>query len=210
MASAPKRSPSPFALIILAATIGVALGLGVALLRTSHAPAADPSASLQAQATWAAGTRAAPPIALRDDAGKTLTLSSLRGRVVLLTFLDSRCKRECPAEGRTLADVQRRIAGTGAVLLVVSVDPWADTVQSARSFAARARWRGDWHWLFGRKTQLRPVWQSYEIVVKWTRADVLHGTALYVIDTRGDLRAGYLFPFATNAVGREVQQLSSD
>src|SRR5205807_1065343 len=147
MASPPKRSPLPYALIVLAATIGVAVGLGLALLRNPRAPAAEPSASLQAQATWPAGARTAPEIALRDDAGRTLSLRSLRGHVVLLTFLDSRCRSECPVEGRVLADVQRRTSEAGTVLLVVSVDPWADTPGSARSFATRAGWRGDWHWL---------------------------------------------------------------
>jgi protein SCO1/2 len=211
MASRTNRSRRPVALVVLAATIGVAIGLGVALLRSSHAPAAgDPSSSLQAQATWPAGARLAPQIALRDDAGKTLRLSSLRGHVVLLTFLDSRCKRECPVEGRTLGDLQRRIGGTGAVLVVVSVDPWADTVRSVHEFASRAGWRESWHWLLGRKSQLRPVWQSYDIAVKRTPADVLHGTALYVIDRRGDVRSGYLFPFGADAVAREVQMLSSE
>jgi len=209
MAEQPARSRLPFGLLILAATVGVAIGLVLALLRAPHTGVADPAASLQAQAVWSAGQRPAPDVALLDNAGAKLNLRSLRGHVVLLTFLDSRCRRECPVEGRTLTELQRQTARTGAVLLVVSVDPWADTVRSVQSFATRAGWRGEWHWLLGTKQQLRPVWRAYDIAVKRTPADVLHGVALYVIDPRGDVRAGYLFPFAADAVAREVRRLSS-
>jgi cytochrome oxidase Cu insertion factor (SCO1/SenC/PrrC family) len=206
---APRRTLRRYALIIgAAATLGTAIGLGAALLRTSHTPAAQGAASLRAQVTWAPGTRPAPPVALRDENGALVSLHSLRGHVVLLTFLDSRCKRECPVEGHTLADVQRRVAGTSAVLAVVSVDPWADTAASARAFAARSGWRGEWHWLLDRKASLAPVWRAYNIAVKRTPGDILHALALYLIDPRGDLRAGYLFPFAPGAVAHDVRRLA--
>jgi protein SCO1/2 len=191
-----------------AAMVGAAIGLGAALLRTSHTPAAQGASSLRAQVTWAPGTKPAPALALRDENGALVSLRSLRGRVVLLTFLDSRCRRECPVEGRTLADVQRLVAGTSAVLAVVSVDPWADTGASARAFATRSDWHGDWHWLLGSKASLAPVWRSYNIAVKRTPGDILHSVALYLIDPRGDLRAGYLFPFAAKAVAHDVRRLA--
>src|SRR5205085_2269403 len=128
MAEQPARFRLPLGLLILAATVGVAIGLVLALLRTPHTGVAD---------------------------------------------------------------------------------PWADTVRSVQSFATRAGWRGEWHWLLGTKQQLRPVWRAYDFAVKRTPADVLHGTVLYVIDPRGDVRAGYLFPFAADPVAREVRRLSA-
>jgi cytochrome oxidase Cu insertion factor (SCO1/SenC/PrrC family) len=203
----PRRVPPRYALVMVAATLGAAIGLGAALLRASHTPAADGSGALRAQVTWAPGTRPAPAVALRDENGAMVSLHSLRGHVVLLTFLDSRCKRECPVEGRTLAAVQRQVAGTSAVLAVVSVDPWADTAASVRAFGARSRWRGDWHWLLGRKASLASVWRSYNIAVRRTPGDILHSTALYLIDAKGDLRAGYLFPFSPGVVAHDVRRL---
>ena len=206
---APRRTLPRYALIIgAAATLGAPIGLGAALLRPSHTRAAQGAASLRALVTWAPGTRRAPPVTLPDENGAMVSLRSLRGHVVLLTFLDSRCKRECPVEGHTLADVQRRIAGTSAVVAVVSVDPWADTPGSARAFAARSGWHGKWHWLLGRKASLAPYWRAYDIPVKRTPGDILHATALYLIDPRGDLRAGYLFPFAADAVAHDVRRLA--
>jgi cytochrome oxidase Cu insertion factor (SCO1/SenC/PrrC family) len=197
-------------LVVLAATLGVAIGLGAALLRTSHTPAAREEVQpLKARVTWPAEARRAPVFSLRDQRGAAFSLAALRGHPVLLTFLDSRCRRECPVAGREVADVQRRTAGTGLALVVVSVDPWADTARSVRSFAAHAQWHGDWRWLFGGQRQLRRVWQSYDIAVKRTPAGVLHGTTLYVIDARGDVRAAYLFQVSADTVAREVRDLAS-
>jgi len=203
----PRRPPPQLRFVLFAATIGIAIGLAAALLHRSQRSAAQPS-PLRAQITWAAGAKPAPGLALRDQRGATISLQSLRGRVVLLTFLDSRCTRECPIEGHVLRDVLRRIQGTGAVAVVVSVDPWADTPASARTFAARAGWSGNWQWLLGDKAALAPVWRAYNIAVKRTPGDILHSTALYVIDPVGDLRAGYLFPFSADAVAQDVQRLA--
>ena len=192
-----------------AAAIGIAIGIAAALIHTSHSPAADRPSPLQAQITWRKGAKPAPGLTLRDQSGASIALRSLRGHVVLLTFLDSQCKRECPIEGRVIRDVLRRVEGTRAVAVVVSVDPWADTPTSARSFAARSGWSGDWHWLLGTRADLRPVWRAYDIGVKQTPGDVLHSAALYVIDQRGDLRAGFLFPFSAQAVARNVRSLAS-
>ncbi|TMK33577.1 MAG: SCO family protein [Actinobacteria bacterium] len=190
--------------VVVAAVAGSAVGTVLAVQRPASSAAAP---ELQAQVVWPAGAKPAPNFALRDQDGKLVTLASERGRPVLVTFLDSRCKRECPVEGRTLADVQRRTAASGAVLAVVSIDPWADTPGSARKFAAEAGWRGDWHWLLGKKARLAPVWRAYNIAVKRTPGDILHSTALYLIDARGDLRAGYLFPFSPGVVAHDVRRL---
>jgi len=210
MADDPLRQwrPPRYALVAFAAAIGVLVGLTAALLRSSQAPAAGPG-PLHAQVTWASRMKHAPPFTLRDQRGRSVSLRSLQGHPVLVTFLDSQCKRECPVEGRVLRDVLGDSKDTGAVLLVVSVDPWADTPASARTFAARARWRGNWHWLLGDQAALAPVWRAFNIAVKRVPGDILHSAALYVLDRRGDLRAAYLFPFSAESVASDVRRLSS-
>jgi cytochrome oxidase Cu insertion factor (SCO1/SenC/PrrC family) len=204
----PSRLPRPFLLILVAGTIGIAIGLAAALVHRSRGSAPRPS-PLRAQITWPAGLKAAPGLALRNQKGAAVSLQGLRGRVVLLTFLDSRCTRECPIEGRVLGDVLRGIKGTGAHALVVSVDPWADTPASARAFAARSGWSANWQWLLGDRSALAPVWHAYNIAVKRTPGDILHSAALYLIGPAGDLRAGYLFPFSASAVTHDVERLAA-
>jgi cytochrome oxidase Cu insertion factor (SCO1/SenC/PrrC family) len=191
----------------VAAAVGVFVGLTAALLHSSHAPAAEPGV-LRAQVTWAAGAKPAPQFSLRDQTGRLVSLHSVSGRPVLVTFLDSQCKRECPIEGRVLGDALRDLRHTGVVLLVVSVDPWADTPVSAGAFAIRAHWRGDWHWLLGRKATLARVWRRFNIGIKRVPGDVLHSAALYLIDPHGDLRAAFLFPFSAEAVASDVRSVA--
>jgi len=198
------------ALITAAAAAGVGIGAALALAHGRSAPVLPAAPALHAQATWPAGAKRAPDFRLRDQAGRTMTLSSERGHVVLLTFLDSHCKQECPIQGRLLASVQRRLgARIRAELAVVTINPWADTGRSARAFAAESHWRGSWHWLLGTPAQLRPVWANYAVGVRRTPSDINHTTVLYLIDPRGFQRAAYLVPFLPADVAADVRGLAA-
>lgn len=166
------------------------------------------TARLSAQAQWPAGARAAPEPRLRDQTGRIVSLRDQR-RVVLLTFLDSRCHSSCPVEGRMLASVARRLPPRlRPELVVVSVDPWGDTPASARRFVVKSGWKGPWHWVLGTPGALRPVWSAYEIGVRRTRTDIVHSLVLYVV-VRGDERAAYLFPIAPKAVAFDIRLLEA-
>ena len=144
--------------VALALTLAVVAGVGVgAALALSRSSAASSPPRLRAQVQWAAKSRQAPPFRLVDQRGRRVSLATVHGKRVLLTFLDSRCKGMCPLVGRELAAVGRGLApGERPVLLVVSVDPWADTPQSERVFAARARWQLHWRWLNGASATCGP------------------------------------------------------
>ena len=204
------RAGLPIVLIAVAAVSGASIGAALALVHGQSSPVPAPAPPLHAQATWPAGAKHAPDFRLRDQAGRLVTLSSERGRVVLLTFLDSHCRTECPIQGALLAGVQRRLgAGARADLVVVTVDPWADTRRSTRAFAVKARWRGSWHWLLGSAARLRRVWAAYDVAVLRTRTDVTHSTVLYLIDRRGFQRAAYLVPFSPRDVAADVRELAA-
>jgi protein SCO1/2 len=197
-------------LIATASASGIGIGAALALAHGRSAPVLAPAPPLRAQATWPAGARRAPGFRLRDQLGRLVTLRSERGRVVLLTFLDSHCRTECPIQGALLARVQRRLgAAARADLIVVTVDPWADTGLSARAFAVESHWSGSWHWLLGSPAQLKPVWADYEVAVLRTRTDVTHSAVLYLIDPHGFQRAAYLVPFAPADVAANVRELAT-
>jgi cytochrome oxidase Cu insertion factor (SCO1/SenC/PrrC family) len=196
--------------LIAAAACGVGIGAALALAHGRPAPLLAAAPPLRAQATWPEGAKRAPDFRLDDQSGRAVMLSSRRGHVVLLTFLDSNCKTECPIEGRLLASVQHRLAGRAGVdLLVVTVDPWADTWLTVRAFAAKARWSGAWHWLLGTPAQLRPVWAEYAVGVRRTPRDVIHTPVLFLIDPRGFQRAAYLVPFSPADVAAEARRLAA-
>jgi cytochrome oxidase Cu insertion factor (SCO1/SenC/PrrC family) len=194
----------------LAVALGSAAGIGAALVHGVGGTAASSPGPrvLRAQVRWDAGEKPAPVFTLRDESGRRLSLTSFRGHPVLLTFLDSVCKGQCPLEGRALTDVERQARSTGMVLAVVGVDPWSESSTTVRRFARRLHWSGRWHWFLGSARALRPVWRAYGIGVRRMPGDVAHSVALYVIDPHGDMRAGYLFPFSPSDVVHDVQALA--
>lgn len=202
--------------LLLAAAVATGVAGGFALhLTTMHRRAASelfaaPTAhALSGDAVWPAGTRPAPPFVLHDQSNRPVALSGQHGRAVLLAFMDSHCTRDCKLEGPVIGDAARQAGSRRPVtLLVVSVNPWQDTAASSRSAAARYRLSGDWHWLRGSLAELRPVWRAYAIEVVRTPGDVNHSTAIYLLDGRGDERAGFNWPFAASQVARDLRRLA--
>lgn len=209
-----RVAPAPLIAVGILAAAALGAGAGVALhllLRTAGTTAAPSLPALEGQAVWPAGKVPAPAFTLRDQSGGPVSLAAQRGRPVVLAFMDSRCRQVCPLEGRVLA---RAIAGlpraARPTLLVVSVDPWADTAASARAAAAHWGFTGSWHWLFGSRGRLGAVWRSYRIYVRKTPGDIVHSDAVYLIDRRGFERAGFLYPFLPGPVQRDLAFLARE
>lgn len=218
----PTRPPARRA-ALEAGAVGVviaAICLGILILVTPSSKAAPTGRSQPGAGTglrWTLHTPA-PAFDLFDQAGRRTTVASLRGRTVLLTFLDSRCTNLCPIEGAQLAAVQQRLPGARRPeLVVVSVNP-LDTPATVAHFVREAGWTGPWRWLLGSKQALQPVWRAYHIGVKLSHgqavqtgnttirlgSSIVHTIALYLIDRTGQERYGYLPPFHPAAVAKAV------
>jgi cytochrome oxidase Cu insertion factor (SCO1/SenC/PrrC family) len=196
----------------LAAVVGVAAGTAAHVLTAPNQarPAALRLPELHGQATWAAGKRPAPQFTLRNVLGGSVSLSSTRGRVTLIAFLDSQCRSLCPLVGRAIGHVQRSLpAGSRPAVLVVSVDPAGDGAASVRSAARRWRIGPGWRWLTGTRQQLAAVWRAYGIVVRPTTNDIVHGSPVYLVDPRGYERAGYLAPLLPNFLALDIRRVAS-
>jgi protein SCO1 len=198
--------------VAAAALVGIAIGIAFHRQLIGSA-AADTLAlpALHGQATWPAGKRAAPAFGLRDQHGRPVTLASLRGRTVALTFLDSLCKEACPIEGRMLGAAVRQARGTARPQLVaVSVDPAGDTPGTVAHAIRKWRLPADTIWLLGSHARLKPVWDAYRITVDPVSGDIVHSTAVYLIDRDGFERAGFLMPFVPAFVADDFRMLGSE
>lgn len=216
-AAAPRPKPAwPRLSLVLVAVALLGAG-GGALARVLHARTTAAAPALPAfhgQASWAGGERPAPPFALRDQRGAVVSLAALRGRPVLLVFLDSQCTTECPIAGRQLGSVLRRLpAARRPAVLVVSVDPRGDTHASIAHALAKWKLAGPWdvHWLSAAtRSQLAAVWKAYGVTVEPATNDIVHSLALYLIDRRGDERTAYLFPFLQSFVQSDLARLARE
>jgi cytochrome oxidase Cu insertion factor (SCO1/SenC/PrrC family) len=195
--------------VVLVTVVALALGIAaiaVALSR-SHSSSGSNSAEDASVATWPAASRKAPDFTLTDESGKKISLAALRGRSVLLTFIDPFCRDFCPREASVLTEAASQLE-PAPVIVSVSVDPWADT---AKNFTLdRIHWRLDanWHWATGSWNELAKVWKPYGVGVQVTRKKIAgvsvryitHTGAAYLIDPHGFERALFLYPFTTNQV----------
>lgn len=198
--------------VCTAAIVGIAIGAALHGRLAASTAAAKPAApklpSLHGQATWPAGARHAPAFALRDQHGRRLSLASFRGRTVVLMFEDSLCRQACPLEGKMTAAAIRQVpVALRPRVVVVSVDPAGDTPRTVAKAVHKWRLPGSVSWLFGTRAELRPVWRAYGITVIPVRGDIVHSTALYVIDRHGDERAGFLMPFVPGLVADDLDRL---
>ena len=205
------RSRLALGALVLAGAVGV--GAGAVLHAAVRPRQTQPSLAVPAlhgEAVWPSGRRPAPAFALRDQDGRLVSLADQRGRTVLLAFMDPLCKEECPIEGRALALAERQVAPAARpTLLVVNVNPKASGAD-ARKAARRWGISGRWHWLFGSAPALRRVWRAYRITVVPTTHDILHSTAVYVIDRRGDERVGLIAPFLPQFVADDLRTLAGE
>jgi cytochrome oxidase Cu insertion factor (SCO1/SenC/PrrC family) len=215
-AARPRVSPRlALTILLVALAVGAGGGALVRVLRSSGTAVARPALpTLHGQAVWKAGARRAPNFVLRDQIGGVMSLASLRGRPVVLTFLDSQCKSSCPIEGRQLGSILRRLpAAQRPALVIVSVDRSGDTPAGIRHALAEWHLTGAWavHWLNARThAELASVWRSYGVRVVPTTNDVVHSLALYLIDRRGYERTAYLFPFLPGFVQRDLGRLARE
>jgi protein SCO1 len=200
--------------------VGIGAGTGIALLSRSAgraSPAAIPRAAIQPTTVWARGARPAPDFRLTDQHGRPFSLGGLRGRPVLVTFIDPLCRNLCPLEAHVLNDVVRRASpAERPAIAAVSVNPWGDAAQNMRQDAAKWNLVPQWRWGLGSHAQLARVWRNYEIgvqVAKRTIAgvtvrEIAHTEATYLVDASGHERAVFVYPFSAAAVLRTVRRVS--
>ena len=218
-AETPSAGRMPLRRVAMVVALATAAGVGggVAIHElgsgTPSPAAAEVFPGLHGQAVWSAGERPAPAFTLRDQRGAPVSLAGLRGRPVLLTFLDSQCTQECPIQGRQLASILRRLpSAQRPTLVVVSVDHAGDTPAGIRRSTAKWGLAGPWawHWLNGTPAQLRRVWGAYGITVDPRSGDVAHSLVVYLIDRRGDERTAYLYPFLPGFVQGDLSRLARE
>jgi cytochrome oxidase Cu insertion factor (SCO1/SenC/PrrC family) len=136
----------------------------------------------------------AAPFRLTDTRGRTVTLASLRGKAVLLTFLDPVCTTDCPliaqefkAAGTLLGARARQVE-----LVAIAANPTYYGTPFTQAFTRQEGLAGVPNWLFltGTRTQLRQLWGQYGIQVENLPAGAMsvHNDLAFVIDPSGTIR----------------------
>ena len=140
---------------------------------------------------------AAPDFALTSQDGAAVTLQSLRGKVVAVSFIYTWCPDVCPMLTDKLARVQDELGadfGTKIAFVSITVDPERDTPEVLRDYAAAfdADLAG-WSFLTGDPAAVAEAARRYGVVAH-PAADgqVDHNLLTTLIDRDGVMRVQYL------------------
>lgn len=188
--------------------VGVALGLGMVLVEAlviggvvGGSPSSTASAETLTPAVahllgygWVSShSNPPPPFTLTDQHGRVVSLSSFRGKAVVLSFIDNHCQELCPlyaqdvrAAVADLGPLARRVAFVG-----INVNPFHPQVGADVAFdrAHGLSALPEWHLLTGPLPALRAVWRAYGAQPTTGPHDSLsHTSALEFISPSGKLR----------------------
>jgi cytochrome oxidase Cu insertion factor (SCO1/SenC/PrrC family)/thiol-disulfide isomerase/thioredoxin len=191
------------ALVILAAVIsgGNSTPTASAL---AYSPTLDPGTQLP--------TVAAPNFTLTDQFDRPVSLSSFRGKVVMLAFNDAECTTICPLTTTAMVDARRMLgrAGANVALLGVDANPDATSVRDVRSYSELHGMTRSWDFGTGSKTQLERVWKAYHIDVEIEAGQIDHTPALFMISPQGKLERLYLTQMSYSSITQEAQILADE
>jgi protein SCO1/2 len=130
-----------------------------------------------------------PEFRLTDQAGRAVELADLRGKVIAIDFIYTRCPLPdvCPRLSANFAALQRRFRGRDVMLLSVTVDPDYDTPAVLADYARR--WAADpaaWRFLTGEAGPLAAALGE----VYWTDdGSIGHNSSTSIVDRQGRVAA---------------------
>ena len=209
--SEPSRSKMPAHLkIALSAGLGVTVllvGLFVFLatqkndqlnasppIRVSGLPAGVTTRTAYLMSLSPVQAIPANPFTLTDQNGRTVSLTSFKGRVVVLNFMDPHCTDICPIISQELIDAYHDLGvlARTVVFLAVNVNRFHTSVAAIKSFTDEhgLNTLPSWHFLTGTPSVLKSIWAEYgvSVVAPSRSADIIHSSLILFIDRSGRKR----------------------
>jgi cytochrome oxidase Cu insertion factor (SCO1/SenC/PrrC family) len=188
LATARARSVAAVAALVVI-LIGAAPMASAAANRT-----ADPILALAIAGNSASLDLPAPGFSLTDQDGRTVSLASLRGKVVLMTFLDPVCTTDCPIIAQEFKQTGQLLGAQNknVELVAVVANPTYRSTVFTRAFDQQEGLATvpNWRYLTGSLGQLSAVWQHYGVAVENLPAGSMsaHNDVAVIIDPSGQIR----------------------
>jgi protein SCO1/2 len=161
----------------------------------------------------------APAFTLTDQAGKTLRLGDLRGKVLLVSFIFTTCSGGCPATTHRMAQVQEALRQRGLWkdgrirFISITLDPKRDTPEVLRNYMRLYDADpGGWSFLTGSADEVAKVVAAWGMWARPTANGQLdHPSRIFLVDAQGRIREIYNLTFMKTAwVVEDIQLLLID
>jgi cytochrome oxidase Cu insertion factor (SCO1/SenC/PrrC family) len=180
---------------VLTAWAVVIVLVGAAPMAMAQASAsADPILAQAVDGDAAPLNVTAPAFTLTNQYGRPASLAGLRGKVVLLTFLDPVCTNDCPVIAQEFRQADQMLGGTArhVELVAIVANPIYRSAVYTRAFDQQERLTGlrNWLYLTGTLGQLRQTWKNYGVTADILPAGgmIAHSDLVFVIDASGHTR----------------------
>ena len=139
----------------------------------------------------------APDFALTSQDGKEVTLQSLRGKVVAVTFIYTFCPDICPLLTDKMARVQDALGadfGTKVAFVTITFDPERDTPAVLKDYAQAFHANpAGWSFLTGTPAAVLEVAHRYGVAVtRQADGSFDHTELTTLIDRQGNMRVQYI------------------
>ncbi len=176
---------------VAVATFVVVRHRGVAAPRPSGIPASVSTSLANEMLLTPLPHDQAPGFTLTDQAGKTMPLSALRGKVVVLEFMDPHCTDICPIVSQEFVDAYHQLgpAARNVAFIAINVNQYHASVADMAAYSRQEDLNTipSWHFFTGPTPTLKNAWRDYNIAVEAPNpdADIVHTSALYFIDAQG-------------------------
>ena len=180
--------------MVIALAVVAVSALGAIVLAAPHEDPGEPPGPRRFEgATLPAGLRA-PDFTLTDQDGKRISMRSLRGSPVIVTFLYTTCEETCPTQAMQVRGAFEEL-GEDVPAVAVAVDPPRDTPARARAFLSEQRMTGRMSFAIGTRPELERVWRGF--AVQPQREDLEHTGRFVLVDAKGFQRVGFPLGEAT-------------
>jgi cytochrome oxidase Cu insertion factor (SCO1/SenC/PrrC family) len=132
--------------------------------------------------------------ALFDQNGRRVTLDGLRGKVLLVTYLDPVCTTDCPIIAQEFKQADRLLGSQARDVELVAIDAnpiyRSPSVLEAFDRAEALQQLPNWLYLTGSLAQLRKVWNTFSVDVSVLPAGAMiaHAEGAAVLDRTGRIR----------------------
>ena len=158
---------------------------------------------------------------LQDENNLEVTNQTHIGKVHLITFMFTNCTSLCPI---VTSNIKRAIEKSDSTknipILIISVDPEGDTVESRLAFKNRWELQTNWSYLNGSEKALQSIWSDFyvnphqsalEALAGETnrKYDVIHTSPVFVVAKDGRPAAVHTNPIQSTHLYKDILTISA-
>lgn len=159
--------------------------------------------------------RPAPEFELTNRTGERVSMKSLRGKTVMVSFIYTRCPEACPLLPGTYLRLQEsfkeEVASGDLALVFITTDPENDTPKKLQTFTTGRG--GKWYHLTGTEAELKPVWEQFgiyrEVKERVKEIVIYHSYKTFLIDRDGNIRYVYTGIWTADDLMQDVREVLS-